>query len=518
ERLRDTTAGARPIRRASNIAVVPAHEGAPVAQFCEKFETVLNGIGKTARLNSAVVDATLGREGIAQTYERGGNNIRLLEWLSGRELAGDYVLYEADPFLSPWSERCVRQADIVLLVGSAKADPAPGEVESELLASREAGDGRREWLVLVHEDAAPSGTARWLDARSVERHFHVRLDDRGSLDRLARFLTGRAVGLTLGGGFARGLAHLGAFQAFGDLGVGIDAIGGASMGAMVGALWAMGWTAEQITREISSGCARKFDDLTFPFVAFKTGRNFSSLVRRLFGDLQIEDLWLPYFCISANLNRCELRSHLRGSLAKAMLAATRAPGLFPPVIYEGELHVDGGVINNVPVDLMRPFTNDGVTVGIDVSPPHELHPVRDYGDEISGFPALWKRLNPFSKSRLFTPSILLVMIRTLEYSGMSYKETRLKYADIYMCPDMLPFKRTDFHRAGDILATGYECARRSILEWLRKPEGIAKRPDLRNLQADSEAASPTAANAARAGATGVSPVSRMEWGTSGSGS
>jgi lysophospholipid hydrolase len=480
ERLKDTTAGsARRSRTISCVAVVPAHVDAPLSQFCEALQEVLAQFGGVVHLSSAFVDRHLGREGIAQTYERGGNNIRIVEWLSKLELANEYVLYEADQFLSPWTERCVRQADHVLVVGDAKADPAPGEIEAELLGPRDGRNYSRTWLVLVHGKEDPSGTKLWLDARTVERHFHVRLGQSEGFGRVARFLTGRAVGLTLGGGFARALAHVGVFRAFADLGIPIDAIGGASMGAMVGALLAMDWDAEKIVQEISAGCANPyFGDLTFPFIAFKTGKSLSELVHRLFGDIQIEDLWIPYFCVSANLNRSELKIHNRGPLARAVLATTRAPGLFPPIVYEGELHVDGGVINNVPVDIMKGFSNEGITIGVDVSPPHELHPVYDYGDKVSGWQAFWERLNPFSKDHLYTPSILLVMIRTLEYTGVSYKGLRLKYADIYIYPEMLKFKRTDFHLACEILDAGYESARTNLLEWLSRPIAAARRPDL----------------------------------------
>jgi len=479
-RLKDASGGNdRRSRSITCVAVVPAHANAPLSEFCVALRQALSQFGKAVHLSSPLVDQHLGREGIAQTYERSGANIRVVEWLSELEMANEYVIYEADQFLSPWGERCVRQADHVLVVGHAKADPKPGEIEAELLGARDAGDYSRAWLVLVHGEEAPSGTKRWLDARPVERHFHVRLGQSEDLGRVARFLTGRAVGLTLGGGFARALAHVGVVRAFADLGVGIDAIGGASMGAMVGALLAMNWEAERIVKEISEGCANPyFGDLTFPFIAFKTGKSLSALIRRLFEDIQIEDLWMPYFCISANLNRSELKIRSRGPLSRAVLATTRAPGLFPPVVDEGELHVDGGVINNVPVDIMKAFSNEGITVGVDISPPHELYPIHDYGDTVSGWQAFWKRLNPFSKNSIYTPSILLVMIRTLEYTGISYKGSRLRYADIYMYPEMLKFKRTDFHRASEILDSGYEAAHTTLLEWLSQPGSAERRPDL----------------------------------------
>jgi predicted acylesterase/phospholipase RssA len=188
---------------------------------------------------------------------------------------------------------------------------------------------------------------------------------------------------------------------------------------------------------------------------------------------------MPYFCISANLNRSELAVHSRGSLAKAVLAASRAPGVFPPMVFDGELHVDGGVINNVPVDAMKDFCNAGITVGVDVSPPHPLNAISDYGDTVSGWRAFWRRWNPFSRRDVDMPSILLVMLRTLEFTGISNKSSRLKFADIYMYPDMLRFKRTDFHLAEDMEQAGFDCARKAVAEWMEASEAAAaRRPDL----------------------------------------
>ncbi len=471
-------------RDISTIAVIPAHGGAPTLEFCEALSEALKPFGTTLHLTSARVDSHLGREGIAQTFERDGANIRLVEWLSNHEMTHDFVLYEADAYLSPWTERCIRQSDHVLIVGDGKGDPAPGDIEKDLLQSGDKLYARRQWLALVHREGDPSGTARWLEPREVERYYHVRLGDSRGFERLARMLTGRAIGLTLGGGFARGLAHLGVFRAFTDLGVAVDAVGGASMGAMVGALWAMGKDLPTIMEDTKAVCAGAFEDLTFPFIAFKTGKKYSEGIRKLFGDTCIEDLWMPYFCISANLNRAELMVHTRGPLAKAILAATRAPGVFPPIVYDGELHVDGGVINNVPVDIMKTFLNDGITAGVDVSPPHELNEVGDYGDDVSGLRALWKRFRPFSKNRIYTPSILLVMIRTLEFSGVSYRNLRIKLADLYMSPAMLQFKRTDFHLANEIAQAGYDCANENLLEWLASTDGSCmRRPDLYEVRA-----------------------------------
>ena len=110
---------------------------------------------------------------------------------------------------------------------------------------------------------------------------------------------------------------------------------------------------------------------------------------------------------------------------------------------------------------MKDFCNRGLTIGVDVAPPHSLRPVRDYGDALSGWKTFWKRC--VSKERLYTPSILLVMIRTLEYTGIANLTERIKDADIFMSPEMLKFRRTDFHLAPEIVQAGYDCARENLL-------------------------------------------------------
>jgi predicted acylesterase/phospholipase RssA len=479
-RVRDMSRGDRRRADVVTIALVPAGPDVPLEEFAADLAGALSSLGSTLRLTSAVVDRRFGRPGAAQAPDREGGSTGLLEWLAEQEVEHRFVVYQADPGLSPWTERCVRQGDRVLLVAAAGGDAAPGEIEAELL--RRGPCATPVTLILVHASAtsSPSATARWLHGRTLERHLHVRRGARADYERAARFLTGAAVGLALGGGFARGLAHLGILRALTEANIHVDAIGGASMGAMVAAQWAAGATPERILHAMRTGFADSFDDMTLPFLAFKRGGKTSRFVRDLFGDTRIEDLWTPYFCVSANLNRAELKVHTSGSLANAVLASSRAPGIFPPMVIEGELHVDGGLINNVPVDVMRTFSNEGLVIGVDVSPPHELNHVADYGDDVPGWRAIWHRFNPTRDRRIYRPSILLVLMRVIEFGGISYRREKAEMADLYISPDVLRFKRNDFHAAQAIADAGYDAARERLSEWLAAaPASIrARRPDL----------------------------------------
>jgi predicted acylesterase/phospholipase RssA/CRP-like cAMP-binding protein len=451
----------------STVAVVGAAPGAPASAFASRLASSLARLGDVAHLTSAAVDRQLGRPGIAHAFDREDWSTQLVEWLAEQEVDHRFVVYESDAGLTPWTERTIRQADHVVVVADANADPQPGEIEVELLGI-ERRRGPRHTLALVHEDgcSAPSQTARWRTGRQMDYYMHARLDRSDDLDRLARLLTGNAVGLALGGGFARGLAHIGVLRALEELRIPIDLIGGSSIGAIVGAQWALGWSAADIARRTKEGLAASFDDPTLPFLSTKRGGKHSRVIRQSFGETRIEDLWLPYFCVSTNLNRSELKIHSTGLLAQAVTASSRAPGIFPPLVIDGELHVDGGVINNVPVDVMRDFAGVGIVIGVDVSPPKDLSDVTNYGDEVSGWHAVWNRFHPNRKKRVYRPSMLFIFKRLIEFSGISYRKQKAEMADVCISPDVARFKRDDFHSAADLADAGYRAARDVLTKWL----------------------------------------------------
>lgn len=480
-RLRVETARLPRHHALSTVAVVPAAPDVPLRTVSERLAAGLRRLGSTLHVWSSMVDAQLGAAGIAQSFDRDHHGGHLVEWLAQQEMEHRFVLYESDARLTPWTERCIRQADHVVVVADAAGDPAVGEIESELLYGTRRPIPRRT-LVLVHDSGAtsPSGTARWLEQRTVTRHVHVRSNAPADFERLARHVTGNVIGLALGGGFARGLAHLGVFRALADAGVAVDVVGGSSMGALIAAQWAMGWTADEIANRTARGFGASFDDMTLPFLALKRGGKHSRLIRSFFGEMQIEDLWLPYFAVSSNLNRSSLVVHTSGSLADAVTASTRAPGLFPPVVIDSELHVDGGVINNVPVDVMREFTDGGIVIGADVSPPHELGEVDNYGHDVSGWRAAWQRFNPLRRSRGYLPDIVLVLLRVVEFGGISYRREKAGIADLYIAPDVLRFKRNDFGRSRELVDAGYAAAQEALRRWLSEADEAyrVRRPDL----------------------------------------
>jgi CRP-like cAMP-binding protein len=346
-----------PAGRVTNVAVLAATPRAPVDDFCVRLEAALASHGNVLRLTAAAVDAHMAEEGISAAWDGTPEAARLLAWLEAREVDHRFVVYQADDGATPWSRRCMRQADRVLLVAHAGDDPAPGAVERALDALEDRATDAAEVLVLVHPDGKtpPRGTRRWLQGRTVSEHLHLRWDADADFHRLARTLAGTSVGMVLGGGGARGFAHIGVLRALAEAGVPVDAIGGTSMGAGIAAQHAMGLDADallEVNRRIYLEW-RPQKQLTLPLVALVDNRLATVCGERVYGDADIEDLWVPYFCVTSNLTTAEMVVHRSGLLRTYVLASASIPVFAPPVLHGDQLLVDGALLNNVPVDVMR---------------------------------------------------------------------------------------------------------------------------------------------------------------------
>jgi len=357
----------------------------------------------------------------------------------------------------------------------AGRDPSgPRPVEGALRA--EAPRARVE-LALLHEDdvARPSGTAPWLECRTLHAHHHVRLGHDGDVARLARRVAGCAVGLVLGGGGARGFAHIGVVRAIEEEGIPIDLIGATSMGAVIGAGLAVGMANEEMERLASVfGSRRRLLDPTLPLTSFLASGKVTRVLKDLYGEARIEDLWRPFFAVSSNLSRSEPLVHRRGPLWEAVRASSAIPGTFSPMLVEGDLVVDGGVLNNLPIDVMREWAETGTVIGSNVVPTRvgsrngksRYH----FGPSVSGLRVLLSRL-PFGP-RLRAPSLLSILTRSTEIGSAwrARSETFRRYADLLVEPAMGRFRILDFDAWKPILEAGHESGREQVGAWLAARE------------------------------------------------
>jgi NTE family protein/lysophospholipid hydrolase len=461
--------------RVVNVAVLPAGEGAPVREFCNRLTAALGAHGPTLRLDAAGVDARMDEAGIAQAWEGSPESPRLLAWLEAQEAAHRFVVYEAEAGPTPWTRRCMRQADRVLLVARAADDPRPGEAERALLGMEGRITDAHEVLVLLHPDGErlPSGTRRWLEGRRVDEHHHLRWSEPGDFARLARVLAGRAVGVVLGGGGARGLAHIGVVRALVEAGVPIDMIGGTSMGGAVAAQHAMGWSPARIHRVNHRVWVqiRPHTRYTVPILSLIGQRGSDQCGRMLYGDTQIEDLWIPFFCVSSNLTTADKVVHRAGSLRVASTASGSLPGAAIPVLADGCLLVDGALLDNVPVDVMRGL-GPGTVIASEVSVEE------DATFTCERIPSPWEvirgRFSRDAARRARFPSLMEVAMRASMLHAVHRERHSTEGADLCFHPPIDRFQLMDFPHLDAIVEAGYTHAAETLRDWPGLPELVPR--------------------------------------------
>lgn len=468
DRLRQQSAiagRARPVVR--TLAVVPAGADPDAAEVARRLAEALALRGSTLHLDARRVDRALGRDGIARCADEDPASPRLVQWLNEQELAYQFVLYEADPLLSNWTERAVRQADHVVFVANAAVTPEPGEAERGLHARWRSARAPRRSLVLLRDPglSAPCNTAAFLAAREVDCHYHVSMDRGEDFARLARCLTGTGIGLVLGGGGARGFAHLGVLRALAEADVPIDWVGGTSVGAIIAAL-----VAQRLSPgEAFERCKEHFSalkDPTFPVVALLAGRRIRAKLERVFGAIAIEDLALPYLCVSTNLSRAVQTVHERGPLVRAIRASIALPGVLPPVSLGEDLHVDGGLVNNLPIDVMAAKPEIGTVLAVDVSAEVEMRSPSGRELDVSGWRMLWDRIHP-GGARSEVPSIMSLLTRSALVASVYWARERrtAEAASLYLRIPMADLRLLAFERIDEIVTRGYEAARSAIRSW-----------------------------------------------------
>jgi NTE family protein/lysophospholipid hydrolase len=403
--------------------------------------------------------------GIAHAVEDSPEEQRLLAWLDACEARHRFVIFEATPGADAWSRRCMRRADRLLLVADVRDPWERGHLERTIMRRAVTAADARTSLVLIHPHGRhpPSGTKLWLEARpEVSDHYHVRWDSDADVQRLARVLAGRAIGLVLGGGGARGFAHIGLLRAFASNGIPIDGIGGTSMGASVAGQYAMGREPPEIaaiSRKVFLE-VKPHRGFTVPFLSLVNSQRTELAGRLTYGNVEIEDLWLPFYCVSSNLTTADVMVHRRGTLWKAALASSSLPGLGIPVLHQGHLLVDGGVLNNLPTDVMRRM-GFGTVIASAVSAEYSAAFTCDR------VPTTWEvvrgRFGRSTGTRF--PSLLDVVLRASLLHSASRERANVLEADLTIRPAVQDFGLLEFERIDEIVEAGFRKADDTIARW-----------------------------------------------------
>ncbi|CAO2630878.1 Patatin-like phospholipase domain-containing protein 6 [Lemmus lemmus] len=443
-----------PASNLSTVAILPVCAEVPMVAFTLELQHALQAIGPTLLLNSDIIRARLGASALDSIQE-----FRLSGWLAQQEDAHRIVLYQTDTSLTPWTVRCLRQADCILIVGLGDQEPTVGQLEQML---ENTAVRALKQLVLLHreEGPGPTRTVEWLNMRSwcsghlhlrcprrlfsrrspaklhelYEKVFSRRADRHSDFSRLARVLTGNTIALVLGGGGARGCSHIGVLKALEEAGVPVDLVGGTSIGSFIGALYAEERSAsrtKQRAREWAKSMTSVMEpvlDLTYPVTSMFTGSAFNRSIHRVFQDKQIEDLWLPYFNVTTDITASAMRVHKDADIARSMGAKT--------------------------------------VIAIDVGSQDETD-LSTYGDSLSGWWLLWKRLNPWA-DKVKVPDMAEIQSRLAYVSCVRQLEVvkSSSYCE-YLRPSIDCFKTMDFGKFDQIYDVGYQYGKAVFGGWTR---------------------------------------------------
>ena len=424
-RLHDTAHNPKGVSRPKTFAIVPLQEGLSHEPIAHRLTGVLGEMGAKA----AVLDSAAGEQ--------------TAEWFDSFETAHDVVFYRGDAPGTTWTNLCVRQADrVFFLARSGRPLPA-----LSFPAAKERVGGLPILLLLHSGGSVPVPFE--LKSGQFDSHQHVRDGNTADLRRLARYIAGRAVGLVLGGGGARGFAHIGVGKALGEAGVPFDFLGGVSMGAIIGAGLASEWSIEELTERMRAAfvTSNPLSDFTVPLIALVRGHRVSALLRENYGETRIEELPKPFFCVSSDLTSGRVHIHRSGLLRRALRASVALPGILPPMAHHGHLLVDGGVMNNLPVDVMRE-RNAGPLIASDMTSEMDMS-VRDSRySERPVWSLLWRRMRG-------TPSILSILMRAGTMGSEAQRRLVREQADYLFEPPLAGVEPLDWKAFDRAIAEGY---------------------------------------------------------------
>ncbi len=468
KRLARTTAGATALEAKPGrvVALLPAGDAHLPDGFAEQLTTSLAKYDDPQLVRRADMPAGLKPE-----------DASFGSWVAQLESGAGRVILRASREDDSWNRAIARNADDALLVAPLyDRRPELSELETYALPLFQRAN-RQLMLWRPHEAKGIEGTPAWLEHRDVKLHHHVPLDSEAAFDRIARFMAGRANGVVLAGGGALGCAHIGVMQALLENGVPIDYYGGASAGAAMAGALAQGLSAEDTLAQMQEMfiANKAMKKMTVPVHSFLDPRVFDEQLRERYGTQDIADLPFNFFGVSTNLSTNGIFIHTRGPLWEAVRASGSLPTILPPLITEeGDILVDGGVLDNIPVAIMRELkAGPNVVVALRSDAGEEWRTDAKYGDVRSPGRIVRDIVLRRKPEREF-PSLIEIMSRSMVVASEGTVEQSLAQADALLIPPIpQDMQILDWHLGKEVAE-----AARAFTE-----KAIATRDDLQAMKA-----------------------------------
>jgi NTE family protein len=432
--LRDTRAPASATRpRPTTVALVRFEDRVPTLDLARRLLAALEPALSVVLLDGSEVSPPGPDEDPAALYG---------PLLDRAETGHDLVLLVAGslPSPSPWAEFCLQQADRLL------AFTAGGPVSPTLEQRPEL---RGCDLVAYDADSPGNTLAGWADALDpIESHLLRSSDLDDDIPRIARRLSGRSIGIVLSGGGARAFSHIGVLDELTAAGVTIDRVAGVSMGAVIGALFAMGLDADEIDAICFEEWVQRhpLGDYTLPRHALIRGERFKAMLNRTFGDRLIEKLPRSFMCGYTELRSGSLVLARHGLLAERVGFSICLPVIAPPQVRGREIYIDGSLVDNLPVKAMADLA-EGPTIAVDVKASFE--------------PRGHQTADPTGR-RERTPSLGETLTRVLLLGSANTSQAATRHADLVIEPRAVGVGLLEFHQIDAAREAGRVAARAAI--------------------------------------------------------
>lgn len=472
QRLTNDRMGTKPHKqRRSIITLFPLQREIQTTEFAKRLRHALKRSGKTT-----IAEIQHFRN---QVGNRQYSISDLLEWLYRIQNKNEFLILCPDFDDKLWTEAILHHTNRILLLSDAHAAGKLSSEEIRYLGDSEDNYSPHRELVLLYtgRDAKPANTSQFTAIRKVDAVRHVRSESQAGFESLARFITGRSIGLALGGGGAKGLAHIGLLKAMREEGIPIDMIGGTSAGALMAAIFAMGFDAtelESIAKALMSE-KKTLNDYTIPGVSLIRGKKFNAAIKSFVRDTMIEDLWLPYFSVATNLTKAQKKVIDRGPLWKALRASASIPGILPPFYENGELLVDGAMLDNIPGSVMRERGADyviSVALAADTDESADeifsgIYEENNPGALPSALRSLFQRILGKRKKQK-TPNLLSVLMRaTFVASDAAVTRTKAE-SDIFINLPVEKYGLFDWKKFHELVDIGYRYGKHHARLWKKQ--------------------------------------------------
>jgi NTE family protein len=416
------------------IALVALDEQAPVDEVGRRLTLALGVWGRAEVLDGSQARPS-GEEPVAA----------YAPLLDRAEAANDQVVLIGGSVVGadPWTDFCLQQADRILAVGSGGEPPPPGERRPELSGCD---------LVAWEVPRGSGALSTWAGAvQPGETHALWSETIDADIERTARRLAGRSLGVVLSGGGARAFSHIGVLEELEASGLVIDRVAGVSMGAFIGGMFAMGLDGDEIDARCYEEWIRRrpLGDYTFPRHSLVRGDRAKAMLKRTFGSTAIEELPRSFFAGSAELRSGELIVSRWGPLWDAVATSFALPVIGPAQVRGRQILVDGSLVDNLPVSVIASL-GEGPVIAVDVKASVE-RPPRPAGQSAER-PA----------DQLRTPSLGETLARVLLLGSTNTSESARRHADWTITPRSDGVGLLEFHQLDQAREAGRAAARDAL--------------------------------------------------------